>query len=173
MGFFPPSFVKTIQQQNPNSLERIVAQFPPNLKKAMYTAAEKGWLKAGTWNGCPFNKAGKEISEAVHGVSTAASAFRVSTTLVTRFINKWDSMRVSSPTRRAEILKTALLEAGLTTPPQDKLNKLPEITRYTVYEGTQTRFLKELKSIITVSDIPGITDDEIIAASDIIHALAV
>ena len=117
MGFLPQEAVdhhKSVYASQ-NSLRSVVAPFPPQLKQAMYAAADRGLIKRGTWDGCAFNAAGEQINKHVTASTHAARAFGVSTSVVDRFIRTWDSMK-GSDVRCTGLLKSALLDVGLATP---------------------------------------------------------
>lgn len=141
-----------------SSLEQIVSQFPVQLKQAMYAAAELGSMRAGTWNGCAFNKAGDIEGKDVASVASAARAFNVSQSLVERFIRVWDSKRHIPDSGRTALLKRILTNVGISTPPdayrQTESSDGPVVTVIdeVVYKGEQTKFIEALEKASTLED---------------------
>lgn len=171
MSFFPPEALSHHRKHNPNSLDNIIVQFPIKLKKALYAVAEKGDIKARTWNGCALNQAGLEYNKTVHASQQAARAFNISETLVNRFIRRWDSFLMSSP-NRAKLLKETLIRIGITVPPEQYSTRSEGtvVFDFTPFKSLQTRFIEELDDVKTINDIPGMSFSEISAASTMFFA---
>ena len=146
-------------------LKSVVAPFPPQLKQAMYAAAEKGLIKRGTWDGCAFNAAGAHVGENVSAISTAARAFGVDETIVQRFITAWDGM-VGTDERCTGLLKAALLNVGLT---EDMTipSRVKRVIRGYAYKSLETQFHEELANVESIADLPGMDE----AKSDAIQVL--
>lgn len=182
MGYFPEDAMKHINHREPTSLEGIVAQFPPNLKQAMYSAATKGaglassrWGREGNGKpGCAFHEAGRAADPniSITSITTAAAVFGISEGLVQRFITTWDGMHIATETGRANMLKQILLDVGVTTPIAeiDHANDSVVVISDVVYKGTQTQFVEALEKVDTIVDL-GFDVDEAVAADDLVSLL--
>jgi hypothetical protein len=130
-----------------SSLEGVVNQLPPNVKQAMYAAANRGLIKRGTWAGCAFNAA---ADGAVQGFEAAASFFDCPVNLVYDFVRVWD--RVYGTDEEATIkLKDALLKAGLFAVPGESRGR--RVMRETVWKSQETRMREEFEAIVSGLDL--------------------
>lgn len=95
-----------------NPLTDVVRDLPPGARRAMYAAANRGLLSRGSWNGCAFNRAGREVGRSVWSVAQAARVLETNEATVRHFIRKWDRLR-GSDASCTQLLREALEEAGL------------------------------------------------------------
>lgn len=169
MGFLPDEAIQHHRAARTNNpLRSAVAAFPPQLKQAMYAAAEKGLIRRGTWDGCAFNAAGEHEGKHVHSIATAAHAFDVDSEIVQRFISAWDAMR-GTDQRCTGLLKAALLEAGLTegmTIP----DRVKKIVRGYAYKSLETQFHEELANVESIADLPGMDNVKADAVQVLLNA---
>lgn len=170
MGFLPPDAVQhhKTARSGGTGLRSVVAPFPPQLKQAMYAAAEKRLIARRTWDGCAFNAAGSEVGQRVTSFHAAATAFDVPQEVVERFINVWDSMQ-GSDQRCTGLLKAALLDAGLTkgmTIP----DRVKKIVRGYAYKSLETQFHEELANVNSIADLPGMDNIKADAVQVLLNA---
>jgi len=142
-------------RQRNDSFEGIVQMLPPNVKQAMYAAANRGIIRRGTWNGCAFNAGSIEIAngrEDCLAVSTVSAAkfFGISEDLVQRFITRWDSLQ-GTDTQCTEQLKAAILEAGLFSDPDEPKGR--RIMRQTVWKSEETRLREKFEELVEGLDL--------------------
>lgn len=168
-NFFPEDALEYQRKTDTYGLKSIIEQFPVKLKKALYAAAKTGHVKSGTWNGCAFNKAGKQVGISISSSNRAAGVFNIQEDLVTQFIRRWDSINLGSA-KRADLLMRVLENIGITTPldnakPNHPIDNLsPIVFNYEVYKSSQTKFIEELETVKTIEDL-GISQEEIDEAS--------
>jgi len=172
MGYFPKEALEHHRRTTKSTftpLEQIISEFPVRLKQAMLAAAEHGHLRARTWSGCAFNKAGEVAGTNTKVTSTrsAATAFGVAESLVERFINVWDSKLRMDDESRASLLKRCLLNVGVSTPPGKYTidTTTPHVFGTvviveTVYKGEQTKFIEALDKAETLEDFVAMGLDE-------------
>lgn len=158
MGFLPKEAVEHHKSTNSMGggvarLRSVVAPFPPQLKQAMYAAAEKGLIRRRTWDGCAFNAAGTQVGKHVSAVSHAADAFDVPSEVVSRFISTWDGL-YGTDERCTGLLKAALLDVGLTEG-YTVSERVKKIVRGYAYKSLETQFHEELANVESISDLPG------------------
>lgn len=173
MSFLPKEAIdhhKSVSSYGGNPLRSVVAPFPPQLKQAMYAAAEKDLIARRTWNGCAFNAAG-EVAGAGSSITSfgaAARLFDVPQAVVERFIRVWDNMK-GSDQRCTGLLKAALLEAGLTegmTVPE----RVKKIVRGYAYKSLETQFHEELANVESIADLPGMDQEKADAVQVLLNA---
>lgn len=178
MGYFSPEVHEHFRRTDPfgtgshhrDSLEAIVSQFPVPLKQALYAASEKGRLNNGTWDDCGFNAAGKAVGQRVTSHQAAADAFNIPVQLVTRFIDKWDSLRLSQ-TGLSRLLKSVLLDVGVMVPVAEYVREPGTIViDVMAFKGAETEFIEQLAAASTPADL-GISDEEFEAAASMVHDL--
>lgn len=172
MTFFPQEALEYHRTAANRPLQRVIIQFPIALKKALYAVAETGYVKSKTWNGCALNRAGSEIKSSVSSPPSAAKAFGINESLVNQFIILWDSLRMSNKSR-AELLKTLLLDIGITSPSDSYgLDVDSDIIIFNslAFKSSQTQFVEELERIKTIADIPKVLQEEMFMASELLSS---
>lgn len=175
MGFFSDEQRKQMRGFSfpKGSLEHIVSQFPIPLKQAMFAASQTGRLNFRSWNNCAFNAAGKAVDAEVNSTLAAAQTFGITTRLVADFISKWDGLN-TSPERLPAVLKNAILDVGITTPPEVYRRQEHDgtlVIDHTVFKGSQTEWLEQLESVDNLADL-GISDEEVAAVAGMVGELA-
>jgi len=138
-----------------DNFEGAVAQLPPNVKQAMYAAANRNIIKRGTWNGCAFNAGSLEqfsddCVQGVRSVASAAAFFNVSPSIVETFISRWDAL-AGTDEECTERLKRAILEVGLFSEPNESRGK--RVLRTTVWKSEETRMREEFEAIVEGLDL--------------------
>jgi len=137
------------------TFEGVVQQLPPNVKQAMYAAANRNLIRRGTWNGCAFNAGSlEEFSDdcvsGVRSIQSAASFFNISPGLVESFITKWDALAGTDEECTAR-LKKAILDAGLFAEPNESRGK--RIMRQTVWKSEETRMREQFEEMVEGLDL--------------------
>jgi hypothetical protein len=97
------------------ALTRVVQEFDPGVRRALYAAANRGSLRRGTWNGCALNRAGAELGAKVSNTYDATTALGIPSERVKDFLTIWDRMRGSDAFCTA-VLRDAILRVGLYDP---------------------------------------------------------
>lgn len=174
MGFLPAEALQhsrdTYYQKGNNALIAAVRPFPPQLKQAMYAAAEKRLIKRGTWDGCAFNAAAIDAKGLdVSSFNQAASAFDVPVAIVERFIQTWDALG-GTDERCTGLLKAALLDVGLT----EELSvpeRVKKIVRGYAYKSLETQFHEELANVDSIADLPGMDNVKADAVQILLNAV--
>lgn len=142
----------------------VVRPLPPNVKQAMFAAAEHRLISRGTWDGCAFNAAGGVIAEKlasmdsrmyVHSTSDAATVFGISPNLVQRFITVWDGLP-GTDDECTQQLKDALEEVGLFSDPNERRGK--RIIRTMLYKSEQTRLREEFDKLVEDIKVPNMAE---------------
>lgn len=159
MTFFPDGVIehgrKSVLRSNP--LVSVVRDLPPNAKKAMYAAAEKGLIKRRTWNGCAWNKAAEMVGHKnVKDSTLAASVFGCSSAKVSNFISVWDNLP-GTDARCTALLKDAIDQSGIST--EENMNKAVKVLRGFAYKSLDTQFKEQLADVDNITDIPGMTGE--------------
>lgn len=143
------------RQRGNSFFEGIVQQLPPNVKQAMYAAANRGLIKRATWNGCAFNAGSLEVATEKDeclavSISSAAQFFGISTDLVIKFINTWDQLP-GSDEECTDRLKKAILDAGLFAEPNESRGK--RVLRTTVWKSEETRMREKFEAMVEDLDL--------------------
>lgn len=112
-----------------NSLTDAVKLLSPKAKQQMFAAASHGLIKRGTWDGCAFNAAGKNLFQehvkdglydsqagSVSDFGIAAQIFEMPMTDVRSFIHCWDNLPGEDEEVTAQ-LREAIEKVGLFTEP--------------------------------------------------------
>lgn len=142
----------------------VVRPLPPNVKQAMYAAAEHRLIRRGTWDGCAFNAAGSIVAEKlasvnarmyVHSTSDAAKVFAVNANLVTRFITVWDGLP-GTDEECTEQLKAALEEVGLFSDPNERKGK--RIIRTMLFKSEETRMREQFDRLVENLEVPNMAE---------------
>lgn len=161
MSFFPDGVIEhgktSVLRSNP--LVSVVRDLPPNAKKAMYAAAEKGLIARRTWNGCAWNAASKIATSgrvSANSYTSAADVFGCSPEVVQRFISVWDNLS-GTDKRCTALLKDAIDQSGIST--EENLNKAVKVLRGFAYKSLDTQFKEQLADVENITDIPGMTGD--------------
>lgn len=145
-------------------LESVVGELPPNVKQAMYAAANRNLIKRGTWNGCAFNAGSLEVTDdlnclAVSSVS-AANFFGIPVELVNKFIQRWDSLQGTDEDCTAK-LKQAILDAGLFSEPNETKGR--RVLRTTVWKSQETKMREEFEAIVSELDLDASAEESSLA----------
>jgi hypothetical protein len=90
-----------------------VSPLPPSVRRVMYRASGRGSLRRRTWVGCPLNRAAVELGRPAGSRGEAAWALGVPLDTVTSFLRTWDGLWGLSDAECTELLRDALLRAGL------------------------------------------------------------
>jgi hypothetical protein len=130
------------------SLATVIADLPPNVKKAFYAAANKGTIRRGTWDGCAFNAGGIEVGDInVRSTSSAAQTFGIDYNTVDSFIRIWDKTE-GTDQEATNLLKKIIEEVGFFTSPEEaraSLNKSgSRPNRRVVFKSQMVQFKEEL-----------------------------
>lgn len=140
MGNWGASDFRQATTQHHKDLQSVVNQFPSGLKQAMYAATNDGKIVARrTWDGCAFNAAGGQVNKEVSSTYAAAAAFDVPETLVSNFIDIWDSV-LGSDEEATEFLRETILRAGLFSEPGAIEKMKRRVVSHKVYESEKSRF---------------------------------
>lgn len=108
--------------------------FPLRLKKAMFAAASHQMIRRGTWDGCAYNAAGMIIDQHVKSLGSAAKAFKIPESMVSRFIEEWDLL--PGTTEEANLaLREALEKADLFNEP----SRVKRVVRRRVFTSQATK----------------------------------
>lgn len=143
------------RQRGDSSFEGIVQQLPPNVKQAMYAAANRDLIKRATWNGCAFNAGSLEVATEKDeclavSVSSAAQFFNIEPELVTKFIQSWDVLPGTDEECTAR-LKKAILDAGLFAEPGESKGR--RVLRTTVWKSEETRMREKFEEMVEGLDL--------------------
>lgn len=142
-------------RQGNGALEGVVNQLPPNVKQAMYAAANRGLIKRGTWNGCAFNAGSLEVAKTQDeclAVSTTSAAkfFGITPELVNTFITRWDALQ-GTDEECTDRLKKAILDVGLFTEPGESKGR--RVLRTTVWKSEETRMREKFEAMVEGLDL--------------------
>lgn len=154
-------------RQGNNSLDNIVGELPPNVKQAMYAAANRNLIKRGTWDGCAFNAGSLEVVTSndqevcvAQSVDSAAKFFGIDRELVSRFIQKWDSLQGTDEECTAR-LKKSILAAGLFSEPGESKGK--RILRTTVWKSQETIMREKFEALVEGLDLDASAEESPLA----------
>lgn len=129
-----PTAEVTLNLSPASLLSAPIARFNPQLKQAMYAAANRGIIRRGTWDGCAFNQAGVEVGDSgISSVTLAAKRFGLPARTVAFFINTWDRL-TGTDEEATEALKEAILRAGLFSEPTTAI----AVIRHRTYEAMKS-----------------------------------
>lgn len=133
------------------SLQSVINEFPVKLKQAMFAATSRGPIMRKTWTGCAMNAAGFEVGkkDEVKSFQAAAEAFGISQSLVSRFIQKWDTM-YGTDEECTTRLREMITESGLFTEPGEQGHKAARIVSVKVFKQK----LEELNEAIDNFQVP-------------------
>ena len=142
----------------------VVRPLPPNVKQAMYAAAQHNLIRRGTWDGCAFNAAGAIVAEKlsnvntrfyVHSTSDAAKVFAINPNLVQRFITVWDGLPGTDEEATSQ-LKAALEEIGLFSDPNERKSK--RVIRTMLFKSEETKMREQFDKLVENLEVPNMAE---------------
>jgi hypothetical protein len=96
------------RRTRPNPLAQVVTELGPGTRRAILAAASEGVLRRWTWTGCPFNRAGAQLGQAVYTPQEAVRVFGISRTTVDQFLGVWDSLALKDDDSCTALLVAAI-----------------------------------------------------------------
>lgn len=134
----------------------VTKDLSPSAKQAMYTAAQKGLIARGTWDGCAFNAGGEVVGRTdVASFAKAAEVFDMEPKKVSRFIGIWDRYQ-GTDKEATNALIFALEKVGLHSTPEDfKENGKPKmrVVMKRVFTSEETKLKEEFDAMVSELDI--------------------
>jgi hypothetical protein len=126
---------RTVPEPGRNPLVPVVEAMPARGRRALYAAANSGWLGRGTWDGCAFNRAGEILGTPVGSWDEAALALGTTRGVICWFLEVWDRFSGSDRYCTA-LLRDALEHAGLFD--EDDIDTRPAAGHERLRSGSET-----------------------------------